>query len=243
MAKAPSTFLHLLGRFGKGLVGALLIPPVIGFALGLYRGLEPLTARAHSCADWFLWGVMGYVALHLLFYKPTVLFRASHALLARLAGGLFGGQVATVDPDAPAGSKPKAKSKGSGKSGGSRQGSTLVALSPYLVPLAVILVSLGAWAASHWVETSALSGVASLLLGVALTFHLAMTAEDLQQDRARFPVELYLMALALSGLASLLVAICCLPLAVPGFSIPSALADAMASDRAMYTAIIHTLFF
>jgi len=240
MAKPTSRLLQGIGRFVKGLVAVLLVPPVIGATIGLVRQLEGIAAGTRTCSQWFVWGIASYLGLHLLFYRPKALFRFNHALLARLAVWLFGGQVSTVGSGGVKGSR----SSGKGKDKTALvQGSTLVVLSPYLVPLYLVLVSVTIWLLARWIPGWSLNGFASVLIGASLAFHIAMTAEDLQQDRERFPVETHLMTLAISGLCSLLVCSVCLPLAIPEFSVPRLFADAIANARAIYTNVINTLFF
>jgi len=241
MAKPTSTRSPLLGRFVKGLVGLLLIPPVIGVALGIDQELASLTVWTYPAAHWMRWGAVGYVGVHVLFEKPAALFRFSHALLARVAVWLFGGQVATVGSESSKGETAPSKTKGKSPRA-SAQGSTLVVLSPYLVPFYAILLSGVAWLVGSWVSVEWLRGLLVLAIGASLAFHIAMTAEDLQEDRARFPVERHLVALALSSLVSLLLAGACLPLAVPGFSLLHALAQAATTAQGIYTAVANTLF-
>lgn len=239
MAKPLSNFSTLLGRVVKGIVGILLIPPVIGLAVGMYRQLESISLWDRLASQWFGWGVVSYVGVHLFFYKPTALFHVSHAMLAKIAVWLFGGQVATGG--AAASKSPKAHPNAKGKPHAA-QGSTLVVLSPYLIPFYVILVSVLAWLAAHWWSSEVVNAVAILLIGVSLLLHVCMTADDLQQDRSRFPVEMYLIALAISWLGSLIVTTLCLSMAVPGFSLAGVFAEATATTHTIYATLIKTLF-
>jgi len=236
MGKPVSRFTKLLGRFVKGLVGVLLIPPVVGVILGLSGELKSVSANGQPYADWFAWGCLSYAGVHLFFYKPITLFRISHAVLARITLWLFGGQVTTVG-----GTSAKGKTKG--KADRTEQGSTLVVLSPYLVPVYVVLVSLSAWALAHWLPVELINRLAVFLVGGGLVMHLAMTADDLQQHREQFPIELYLVAIALSGLVSLLVVAWSLSIVLPAFEMAGVFAEATASVKAIYQTVINTLFF
>jgi hypothetical protein len=171
--------------------------------------------------------------LHLLFYKPQSLFRVQHRLLSRLALWLFGGQVFTAGPEDGKGkttSAPKA-------------GSTLVVFSPYLVPLYTILLCLVMGAVRLWWDVGVAEAPAAFLIGSSLAFHWVMTADDLQRDRSRFPLELYLIALAIIGLISLVLISLCLPLAVPELSLAGVFAEALAQTWTIYTSAIRILFF
>lgn len=237
MGKLLSTLSRRLGRLVKALIGLALIPPVIGLALGITRQLEPLLAGTRSFAEWTAIGAVSYVGVHLLFYQPKTWFGMQHRLLSRISTWLFGGQVTTV------GSKGEKKSaKGKTPSSEGAQGSTLLVLSPYLVPLSTVLVCVAAWLLNRWWSVWWLDAGTALLLGASVTMHWVMTADELQQNRERFPLDVYLPALGLIGLISLLIVGGCLPLAAPGFSFVRALAEGFANAQGIYTTLIERLF-
>ena len=243
MAKSISKLLEWVGRLIKGLIGLLLIVPLITMGIAVLDQLSAIPVGSRSLAGWAVIGSWSYLGVHLLFYKPTTLFRTHHRMLSKLAIGLFGGQVSTATP-AGGGEKPKARGKARAERGGeSSQGSTLLVLSPYLIPLYTLLVCVGSWISRRWWESTSVELVTGLLLGASLTMHWVMTADDLQQDRDRFPLDAYLPALAIIGLISLFVVCLCLPLAVPGFSPPSVLTDTFVHSKAVYLAAVRTLFF
>ena len=252
MAKKSFKPAQWLSRLVKTLVAVLLVPPVIGLARAIMTQLDGIGAPdASSCLQWFLWGMVGYIGVHLLLYRPKGLFRLNHSLLQTIAVWLFGGQVSTVgSQEAAAAAKvPKGKSK-RGKDGSEEGGggdatpheSTLVVISPYLVPLYVILLSGMWWLAGRGGGSNLIHGIASAMLGVALSFHLAMTGEHLQERADQVPFETRLMTLTIAGLASLAITTVCLPLALASFSIPGTFAAATAKTHSMYAAIFETLF-
>jgi hypothetical protein len=93
------------------------------------------------------------------------------------------------------------------------------------------------------VEADRVDAIAGLLIGASLSFHWVMTADDLQQHREQFPIDAYLLALGVIGLVSLLIVTLCMPLAVPGFSLPGVLAETLTTAGTLYTSVLHTLFF
>lgn len=231
MGKRLSSLLHKLGRLVKLSVALLLIPPVIGLAQGLERHVDAVVIGARSFGEWVRLGALGYLGVHLLLYKPKALFRVQHRLLSRLSMWLFGGQVTTVNAK---------KDKGSGEGS---QGSTLLVLSPYLVPLYTVLACAASWLLDRWADAGWLQPAAAVLVGAGLVMHWVMTADDLQQDRGRFPLDAYLLALGIVGLVSLVIVSVSLPLAIPGFAVLSAYADALSRTSALYSAVLDTLFF
>lgn len=223
------------GRSLKIAMVALLIPLVLGLLQGILAQLEVVTLSGGTFRDWLGWGFVTYVGIHLLLVRPVSLFRASHRLFSTLAVWLFGGQVSSVGEGG-------GKGKGGAKSEQAAQGSTLVAFSPYVVPLYAVLMCAAGWLLGRWIERSWLDGPVSFLIGVLMAFHWLMTADDLQQQRSRWHFETYLLALGLVFVLTLLIAAACLPWAVPEFSFVQALADGLANAQALYATNLRRLF-
>ncbi len=239
MAKPLSKVLHLVNRFIKGVVGLLLIPPAVGLALGIHQQLEEVSVGSRSFAQWMMVGAISYVGIHLFVYKPRALWRVQHRLLSRVALWLFGGQVTTANTK----SEPPTGKKSSKASGEGPGGSALLVLSPYLVPLYPVLVCVIAWVLSRWAGWEFVMPVASFLIGASLLLHWVMAADELQQDRNRFPIESYLMALAIIAFSSLLIVGVCVPMVAEPFSLPGVFAEMLDEAKEIYTTVIHRLFF
>lgn len=241
MAKTFSSVTALLGRFVK----IVMVVVVLSLAIGLLRAiLEPLEAVSASGAtvrQWLMWGSWTYIGTHLLLYRPAAMFRAGRGLFSTLAAWLFGAQVASVDSSNGGGAKGKGTKSAKGEP--ASQGSTLVAFSPYVVPLYTVLVCAAGWGLGRWADQIEWSSAVAFLIGVTMTFHWLMTADELQQQRARWHLETYLLAIGLVFVVTLLIAGACLPWAVPEFSFTRALADGCSRTQAVYAAIIQRLFF
>lgn len=241
MAKITSNAAALAGRLLKVAVTALVVPAAIGLLLGVRAQLDQPSFSGGLLLDWVGWGFGTYIGLHLLLYRPEPVFRFSHRLFSTVAGWLFGGQVASTE-GASGGGKGRAP-KG-GKGAGAAEGSTLVAFSPYVVPLYVVLVGVGAWLLRRMgLERHVVDGPAAALVGVAAAFHWVMTADDLQRQRERWHLETYLLALGLVFLLTLLIGAAALPLAAPEFSALDALAAGFDTTGALYKDIVQALFF
>jgi hypothetical protein len=237
MAKSSFSVKAGFARFIKAAMVAVLLPLAAGLLQGILGELEVMSGSGATFREWLGWGFVTYVGLHVLLYRPVTLFRVSHRLFSVLAVWLFGGQVASTEA---AGGKGKG-AKG-GKGGPAAQGSTLVAFSPYVIPLYTILVSAGGWLLHRWLGRAVVDGPVSFLLGATMAFHWLMTADDLQQQRERWHVETYLLAIGLVFLVTLLLAGLCLPWAVPEFSFARALADGISRTQALYTTLVQRLF-
>ncbi len=231
MAKSSSSLASKLGRAIKCVMVALLVPLAIGLLLGMLEQLAAVGIGRTTAGDWVRWGFMTYVWVHLLLWRPAKLFQASHTVFSVLAAWLFGGQVASTD-------------KGEGGKGakGGEAGSPLVAFSPYVVPIAPILVCALGWLLARWLDHTVLDAPVSFGIGLLAAFHWLMTADALQQQRARWHLETYLLAIGLVFILSLLIGGSAIMLALPEFSYGQAVAGGFAQAHALYAALIQRLF-
>lgn len=247
MAKASSNrVVAFFARLIKVVMVAIVLPVAAGLLLGILQQLDRVSVGRLTARALIDRGFLAYVGLHLLLYRPVPLFRVSHRLFSVLAVWLFGGQVSTVGEaggGGERGGKERGKKGGGGGEPQTAQGATLVAFSPYVIPLYTVLVCALGWILTRWWDPAWVEQPISVLIGVTMAFHWIMTADDLQQQRKRRHVETYLLALGLVFVLTLLVAAACLPWALPDFSFMQALADGFAQTGAMYRGLIDTLFF
>ena len=238
MGKTGSNLAGLIGRILKSLMVALLLPLALGLLLGIREQLELVTLSGGTFREWLEWGVSAYVITHLLLLKPVTVFRASHRVFSTLAVWLFGGQVTTVEGQA--GGKG---SKGAKGADAQAQGSPLVAFSPYVIPVFTVLACALGWLLRKWWDRTFVDGPISFLIGVTIALHWLMTADELPQQRSRWHLETYLLALCLVFLVTLLIASACLPWAIPDVSFVQALGAGLTRAGALYHALIQRLFF
>ena len=239
MAKPSSSFSSILARCLKAVMVAVLLPLPIGVLAGILEQLDLISLSGATYREWVTWGFVAYIGFHVLLYRPVTLFRMSHRVFSMLALWLFGGQVSSVEG---AGEGPAKKDKGH-KGQLEAQGSTLVAFSPYVIPVYTVLICALGWLSRQWGPRSFVYGPVSFLIGATMGFHWLMTADGLQQQRKRWHVETYLLAISLVFLLTLLVSGVCLPWAMPEFSFIQALADGLLRAKVMYTSSFQQLFF
>ena len=237
MAKTGSNILSALGRVVKCAMVAVLIPLAAGLLQSVLQELDMITTSRGTFRQWMEWGFATYVWIHLLLYRPVTLFRVSHRLFSILAVWIFGGQVSTVGAE---GGKGKGGKGGKGEM--PAEGSTLVAFSPYVIPLYAILVCAAALLLHRWLDRAFVDAPVSFLIGLLFAFHWLMTAEDLQRQRDRWHAETYLLAIGLVFVVTLLIGGACLPWAVPEFSFLRVLSDGLVRTQAIYAALIRQLF-
>lgn len=243
MGKASSNAVALLGRLVKFVMVALVLPLAIGLFTALVEQLDVLSASGGSFREWASWGFVTYIGLHLLLYRPRPVFEISHRMFSAIAVWLFGGQVAPVD-EASSGGASRGKGSGKkGRGGGEKgQGSTLVAFSPYVIPLYTVLACALARLLTAWFDRRFIDGPAAFLVGLTIAFHWVMTADDLQEQREQWHIETYLLAIGLVFVLTLVLAGFALPLAMPEVSFIRALADGFARAGDIYRTLVDQLF-
>jgi hypothetical protein len=243
MGKLSSSVLGLAGRLVKAAMVLLVAPLAVALLLSLLEELnQPSASGSATFRDWALRGAWTYIGVHLLLARPARLFGISHRLFSTLAVWLFGGQVASVE-QGQGGKGGKGKDAKGGKGAAGAQGSTLVAFSPHVIPLYTILVCAAGWLLGRSLDRAVVDGPVSFLIGATMAFHWLMSADHLQQQRAQWHLETYLLAIGLVFVLTLLIGGACLPWAVPEASFVRALAEAFPRAQAIYTAVIQELLF
>lgn len=244
MGKIISSLKSAFARLLKVLMVLVILPLAIGLVVGVLEQLDLISLSGFSIRQWILWGFFTYIGCHLILFRPEGLFRISHRLFATLAAWFFGGQVGTTTPSASDKTKGKEGSSSSTvKGSASAQGSTLVAFSPYVVPFYTILLCVTGWALRRWGNGFVFEEVLAFFVGLTLAFHWLMTADDLQEQRSRWHLETYLLAVELVFILTLLIAAACLPMAFLGFSFTQALAKGCSHTQSLFTTAFQQLFF
>ena len=235
----------IIGRSLRILLGLLLVPIAVGATQAFLDELE----RSGVGARPFFLGLAIYLFIHLVIYKAKWLYDASHAVLSRVAGFLFGGKVVAMGTGGGQGGEKEKSSKGKkgGKeigpgSGGADGGSPLVALSPFLVPMYVILLAVAVGVVGMWHDLGRWSPALCGLVGALLTFHWLMTLETIQQRKETIASAGYVLTVVLTYTISLSITAVMLPLVVRTFAFPAYLTSAADAGRALYAALAHQLF-
>jgi len=242
MARTESNLAQILGRTIKWLVVVTLVPLGLGLLQGLLKELETASASGATFRQLALWGFWSYLGVHLVLLRPVPLFQASHRLFSLLAVSLFGGQVTTVEGATESTGTGKSRRGKTARNGVSAEGSPLVAFSPYVVPLYLILVCAAGFFLRQGIARAFVDVPISFSLGMTAAFHWLMSLDHLQEQRSHWPLEVYLMAIGLVFTATLLIGSACIPWAIPEFSFIRALSDGLSRAQKTYGVLIHVLF-
>lgn len=245
MGKIRSEVANAVSRIIKAMTVVALLPVVIGLLLGIREQLALVSLSNGSARQWIEWGLAAYVGIHVVLYRPVALFRGSHAVFSSMAVWLFGGQVASTDQAMSSSEKKRArdeKREQAQRGERSARGSVLVAFSPYVVPVATVLCCIAGWGLKRWMGSTDLDAPLYFLIGMSIAFHWLMTADELQEQRSRWHLETYLLAVSLVFGVTLVIAAACLPLVAPELSFVQMLSNGFSQTQAIYTTLIQRLF-
>jgi len=184
----------VFNRLLKSLIGILLVPVIIGFAISLYQSLAPLSTTSLSHAQLiFLYGIFFYCGLHLFFFKPDYLYVFGHELMHALATWLCGGKVRSF------------KVSNAGGSVKTNKANAFIVLAPYFIPAYVVIFSSIYFILSLFFGPQFLSPYFIFTIGASLAFHLIMTADVLKKKQPDIFKSGYIFSLALIFLFNIMV--------------------------------------
>ncbi len=151
----------------KILLGVGLIPFAVSFSISFYEeiGKVHLYSKNQSL---FLSGLVIYLVIHTLFFKPKYLYVFGHELTHAIATWVAGGRIFGFKVSREGGSIRTDKSN------------LLIALAPYLFPFYAIVISVLYFLISLFKDVRQLTSGFIFLVGFALSFHIVMTVEFLK---------------------------------------------------------------
>lgn len=151
----------------KYIIGALLIPLAIGFSRSFYDELLKLDDIGPKL-NFFIWGIVIYMLMHLVLFRPTYLHALGHESIHALATWLCGGHITSFSISGSGGSVTTSKTN------------FFIELSPYFIPTyTVILILIAPLIKNKLVENNWFPFYI-FALGFTLGMHLIMTADSLK---------------------------------------------------------------
>ena len=212
----------------KFLIALLAAPVAVGASAAFYENFL-LVKELSVSINYFIGGVVTYVVIHLLFYKPTFLYVFGHEAVHAGVSWIFGGKVKGFKVSKEGGSVATDKTN------------AVVELSPYFVPIYAIVVTLIYFlvASSYRINGS----IFVFLIGFTLAFHLISTMEVMKTRQPDFLKSGYFFSIVLVYILNILVISGIFSLLFPSFSIKLFFIDLLKVSRDIYMAIIRQLFF
>jgi len=212
----------------KLVVGVLIIPAAIGVTRAFYGNIILIKELAGSL-NYFLWGIAGYVILHLLFYKPTYLYVLGHEAVHAGMAWIFGGKIKSF----------KASEEGGGVA--TDKSNVIIELGPYFVPIYAIIITLVYFIIASSYNINGRTFV--FLIGFALAFHIVSTIEVMKIRQPDIIKSGYFFSIVMVYVLNIAVISVIFGLLFPSFSLKKFFIDTWSMSNMIYAAMVKQLFF
>jgi len=214
-------------RIIKLIAGILSIPVMFGVTSAFYTNVTAVNELS-GLLSYFMWGIVSYVALHLLFYKPTSVYVLGHEAVHAIVAWAMGGRIQSF------------KVSGEGGSVSTDKSNTLIELSPYFVPIYAIILMAVYFVIAYSYNIN--GAVFVYLIGFALAFHVIMTVEVLKVRQPDILKSGYLFSIVFVYVLNIIVIALLFSLLFKSFSAKRFFIESWASSREIYMAVLRQIF-
>ena len=218
----------MLKLFIKFVIGVLTIPVAIAATISFCRNLTLVNEFAHSLSA-FTYGIVAYVVLHLLFYKPTYVYVLGHEAVHAGLAWLFGGKIKSFKASKEGGEVATDKSN------------FIIELSPYFIPIYAIIITIVYFVIVSSYNISGSTFV--FLIGFALAFHIISTVEVMKMKQPDILKSGSFFSIIIVYVLNIIIISLIFSLVFPSFSIKKFFIDSWTVSRNIYIALVRQLFF
>jgi hypothetical protein len=217
----------MLMKILKLIVGILSIPLMFGVTYAFYVNITAVS-QLSGILQYFVWGVVSYVALHLLFYKPTAVYVLGHEAVHGIFAWIMGGKIQSFNVSKEGGSVTTDKTN------------TFIELSPYFVPIYAIILMAVYYVISYSYK---INGAAFIyLIGFALAFHVVMTIEVMKIRQPDILKSGYLFSIVFVYVLNIIIIALLFSLMFRSFSAKHFFIDTWNATKGVYIGLIKQLF-
>ena len=212
----------------KSVVAILIAPVAVAVTAAFYRNIKLINELAPNL-NFFLFGILAYVVLHLLFYKPTFLYVLGHEAVHAGMSWLFGGKIKSFKASKDGGAVATDKTN------------FIIELSPYFVPVYAILITL-----VYFVLISSynINGATFIfLIGFTLAFHMVSTIEVMKVRQPDIMKSGYFFSVIMVYIFNIIVIGVIFGFVFPSFGIRKFFIDSGLVTRNIYMAVVRQLFY
>jgi len=221
----------MLNKILKILLGVLALPICIGVSISLYEHLNQIQIVLYYRQKYFIVGIISYLVVHAVVFKPSYLYVLSHELMHAIATLLSGGRVRSIKVSSKGGSVATTKSN------------IFIALSPYFFPLYTIIIVL-VWAATKFLIKSDIDySFFMFAIGFTLAFHIVLTIDFLKIRQTDLLHAGYLFSMCLIYIINLIIVGLIFSFLFKSMAFADFLQDSYIKTRDIYVGIFRQLFF
>lgn len=212
----------------KFILGVLALPVAFAVTKAFYINFILINEVAVNL-HYFIWGIVIYVILHLLFYKPAYLYVLGHEAVHAGMAWIFGGKIKSFKVSEKGGQVATDKSN------------FIIELAPYFVPIYTIIIAVIYFVVSR---SYPIKGATFLfLIGFTLAFHIVSTVETMKIKQPDIIRSGYIFSIVIVYIINIIIISLIFSLTFQGFSIHKFFLDMWAGSKYIYVAAIQQLFF
>jgi len=152
----------------KFLLGIAVFPVCIASSLVFYNEISSIKAVSYLTHRYFLIGIIAYLIVHAVIFKPAYLYIFGHELMHVLATWISGGKVTSFRVSSQGGSVGTTKSN------------FFIALAPYFFPFYTIVVAVLFFVLKKAFGSELPYNIFLFLIGFTLCFHILLTIDFLK---------------------------------------------------------------
>lgn len=214
-------------RIVKLVVGILAIPVMFGVTYAFYTNIVTVS-QLSGILSYFVWGIVSYVFVHLLFYKPTFFYVLGHEAVHALFSWVMGGKINSFTVNKEGGSVSTDKTN------------TFIELSPYFVPVYAIILMAIYFVISYSYKINGAAFV--YLIGFTLAFHVIMTIEVMKIRQPDILKSGYLFSIVFVYVLNIIIIALLFSLMFRSFSAKMFFIDSWNASKMVYMAVLRQLF-
>lgn len=217
-------------RVLKLLLGILIIPVCIGISVGFYEQLNRIKVVSYYHQKYFVIGIVAYLVVHVLIFKPSYLYIFSHEFMHAIATWISGGKVKSF----------KVSSKGG--SVGVTKSNLFIALAPYFFPFYTIVVTIVFFAVKFFLIKSIDYNPLLFAIGFTLAFHIIITVDFLKIRQTDLMHAGYLFSICLIYIVNIIVIGLIFSLLFSSVTFKAFLMDTYLNSKDIYVGMYRQLF-
>lgn len=158
-------------RILRFIISILLIPGCVIVTISFYNGVFAIKDVSES-GLYLILGALLYSMMHLLLFRLDFLYVFGHEAMHALATFCSGGKASNMKVSSKEGSVKTTTPN------------FFVILAPYIIPVYAVIIAIGYFILSFFIDIAKYSGIFIFLIGFTLMFHLAYTAESMREKQS-----------------------------------------------------------
>lgn len=211
----------------KFIAGLLALPIMYAVTKAFYDNVI-VVSELTGILQFFMWGIGAYVALHLLFFKPTFIYVIGHEAVHAVTSWVMGGKISSFKVSPEGGSVATTKTN------------TIVELSPYFIPIYSIIIMAIYFVVAY--SYSINGSVFVFLIGFTLAMHVVMTIEVMKTKQPDLMESGYLFSIVVVYVLNIVIISLLFSLLFKTFSAKEFFVDSFVIAKDIYAAIARQLF-